>query len=399
LQKNAEFCYFRGAFKSFLFPHAALSKSAYITPLTTLMGENMINRLVRMAVLAGVYILAFLSWGEAAATKIKMGIIGNSVTMPEKQNPWPKFLQPMLADKYEIHNKAVIGRTVIAVGWKGDQNKWPYVTTEAWKELFELKPHVIPIMLGNNDSKPIHWEESEGKDRFKSDYLNMIDTLLTIKAEPFSGDIQITPKIILLFPTHIPESNRAKNGCWNKYPHLICDSIITGNIIPIIREIAEERNLDTINTNNVFKEEPEMFRDGLHLTDKGSEKMAEFLLPFFEAIEKEDFVGCMDTTYMEYSGKATTNDPGKCVTKKPAALFSKAEPGLVIRQTPAGITVYSEQRAEIRLFDLKGNILRQNLPTSGGTSTLGTEKLPLGVYMLRIASERDILMKLVLTGD
>jgi hypothetical protein len=87
------------------------------------------------------------------------------------------------------------------------------------------------------------------------------------------------------------------------------------------------------------------------------------------------------------------------VTKKPAALFSKAEPGLVIRQTPAGITVHFEQRVEIRLFDLKGNILRQGLPASGGISTLSTAGLPAGVYMLRIASERDILMKMVLTGD
>jgi lysophospholipase L1-like esterase len=352
----------------------------------------MIKKLKKTFVFVTVYSLLFLSWGGGAADKIKMAIIGDSMTMPRKPAAWPKVLQEILGDKYDIHNQAVNGRTAIAVG------KYPYVATNEWKEIFEIKPHIIPIMLGTNDTKDGHWIKDKGKERFKSDYLNMVDTLMnTIKAEPFSGDIPITPKIVLLYPPTV------QGGvCWKG--RFICDTITKKYTIPIMREIAEERGLDTVNlndtnTNNLFEGRDDVYSGGLHFNEKGHREMAEFLAPYFQEIKMEDFVGCKDTNYEEYSAKATTPDPSKCVTKKNSSLLRKALSGMDIRQTPDGITVVSGEQAKIGITDLKGRILRQGVPGIGGGSYLSTAGLPAEVYVLRISIEGELLTQPVIIGD
>jgi len=185
---------------------------------------------------------------------LRVACIGNSITdghgidMAE-QHGYPAQLQRLLGNGYHVKNFGVSARTMLN---KGDH---PYMNELAWRDAQGFCPDIAIIKLGTNDSKPENWQYGN---EFEKDLLQMVATLKALPSKP---------KIYLCTP--IP----AFKPSWN-----ISDSVITGNIIPIIAKVAKKEKLTVIDLHSQFKDDGQtMQRDGIHPTEKGAGRMAEII--------------------------------------------------------------------------------------------------------------------------
>ena len=202
---------------------------------------------------------------------IRVACIGNSITdgfgidMATAYG-YPAQLQKMLGKGYWVKNFGVSARTMLN---KGD---YPYMNEMAWKDALAFKPDIVVIKLGTNDSKPENWQYGS---EFKQDLQQMITTLRPDLAQPAkkkgkkktAAQKPLGPQIYLCTP--IP----AFKSTWN-----INDGVITNNIIPIQREVAQQYGLQVIDLHTLFANDGDkMLSDGIHPDGKGAQRMAEII--------------------------------------------------------------------------------------------------------------------------
>ena len=190
------------------------------------------------------------------AKAVKVACVGNSITdgfgiNMADVNGYPPQMQRLLGADYQVKNFGVSGRTLLNHG------NQPYMKEKAWQEAKEFAPDVVVVKLGTNDSKSINWGPYSGE--FVRDYQQMIDEL---KALPSN------PRIILCTPIRCLKTEQSEK--W-----LISDSVITNEVIPAIRKVAEKNKLTLLDLNPVVAmDSKEMQRDGVHPTAKGAAKIA-----------------------------------------------------------------------------------------------------------------------------
>jgi lysophospholipase L1-like esterase len=183
----------------------------------------------------------------------RVACIGNSITDGHgidmaPQRGYPAQLQVLLGSDYWVRNLGVSARTMLN---KGDH---PYMQEQAWHDAVALRPDVVVIKLGTNDSKTENWKHH---DEFEKDLQQMIDELRRSS----------NPQIFLCTP--IP----AVKDTWD-----ISDSIITNAIIPIINKVAKKNKLNVIDLHSLFISNKEsMMSDGIHPTEKGCQQIAEIV--------------------------------------------------------------------------------------------------------------------------
>ena len=202
------------------------------------------------------HILSFLLFTfivfSVKADNIKIACVGNSITEGfglenPSQESYPAVLQSLLGDDYEVGNFGLSARTLLM---KGDL---PYMKEQRFKDALEFLPDIVTIKLGTNDSKPHNWLH---KDDFKHDLNTLLDSFSALSS---------SPKIYLCLP--IP----SENNIWG-----INDSIIHNCIIPIIKEVAVERNISMIDLNTAMKPYyPNEYQDGVHPNKYGARIIAE----------------------------------------------------------------------------------------------------------------------------
>ncbi|HAO99997.1 MAG TPA: hypothetical protein DCQ83_08150 [Fibrobacteres bacterium] len=106
--------------------------------------------------------------------------------------------------------------------------------------VFNLKPHVITIMLGTNDSRPKSWNTA----RYVNDYKALIDT--------FSNNISPKPQIYLVKPIGAWKVN----GHWgfgnpsSDTSNGINGDIIRDSVVPAIQQVALAKGLPVIDLYN-----------------------------------------------------------------------------------------------------------------------------------------------------
>lgn len=192
--------------------------------------------------------------------QIKVACIGNSITAGSgiknrDRDSYPSVLGQMLGKEYLVRNYGISGRIVIN---KGDN---PYIKEKAYKDALKFLPDIVIIKLGTNDSKPQNWKYKED---FKSDMETIIRDFQTLQSKP---------KIYLCTPA------KAYGVQWG-----INDSIITIDIIPIIRQIAKEKNLPVIDIHTATENMRNLFPDKIHPNPEGAIVLAETV---YESIKKE----------------------------------------------------------------------------------------------------------------
>ena len=200
----------------------------------------------------------------------RVACIGNSITDGHgidiaSQHAYPAQLQRLLGSDYQVKNFGVSARTLLN---KGDH---PYMQELAWRDALAFRPDIVVIKLGTNDSKDDNWKHGS---EFESDLQQMIDQLcplvpvLNKKGKPTKKMTRAaSPKIYLCTPI------RALKPSWT-----INESVIQGEIIPIINKVAQRNQLQVIDLHTLFDANDEtMMTDGIHPTEKGASRIAEIV--------------------------------------------------------------------------------------------------------------------------
>jgi len=197
---------------------------------------------------------------EKYKEKIKIACVGDSITAGAGSKvPWPKLLQQMLGDKWEVKNYGISARTLLK---KGDH---PYDKERMYGDAQHLKADVVVIMLGTNDTKPQNWKF---KDEFVPDYKDMIATFN--KNEP-------KPRIFACYPPLVPGTgNFGINEAGVKEQ------------IPMIDAIAKETGSGVIDIHGAFAGKDAMFPDKVHPNTEGATELAKAV---YKKLTGKEFTG------------------------------------------------------------------------------------------------------------
>lgn len=170
---------------------------------------------------------------------LRVACIGDSITFaaasgPRDETSYPAQLQVLLGSGYEVRNFGVSGATMLRASER------PYWNQKQYAEAKEFLPDIIVIKLGTNDSKPQHWNA----EAYARDYRDMVDELAALPSKP---------KIILCRPVPAFSEN-----------FKIRNTVIVGEIIPIVDEIAVEKRLPVVDAYNALLNYGVDFPDGIH---------------------------------------------------------------------------------------------------------------------------------------
>ena len=179
-----------------------------------------------------------------AQKKIKIACVGNSITYghgisDREHDTYPAVLGRLLGDKYEVGNFGISGRTLMN---KGDS---PYMNEQIY-----------------NDSKPKNWKYNE---TFKDDLRTLVKSFQSLPS---------SPKVYLCLP--IPATAPA----WN-----ISDSVIVNGVIPYIKEVADEMNLEVLDLYTAFTPYVHLLPDSVHPNEDGAAVIAYLLSEFLRKQE------------------------------------------------------------------------------------------------------------------
>ncbi|MFI1744055.1 GDSL-type esterase/lipase family protein [Thalassobellus sediminis] len=195
------------------------------------------------------FILLFLITTTSLFAQIKVSCVGNSITEGWNGNPsYVPILQKLLGSDYIVENNGKSGATILKKGNK------PYNQQHAFTKAINSNADIITILLGTNDTKSKNWDNYSSQ--FKSDYMSLIDTLLSKNKNA---------KIYLVIPVPVCKENY---GIRNHILNLE---------IPIIKEIAKEKRLSIIDANTPLLASCHYFNDGVHPNIEGANAIAMLL--------------------------------------------------------------------------------------------------------------------------
>ncbi len=284
---------------------------------------------------------ALMTTMTRAQTPIHVACIGNSITQAsDALGPYPKRLGKLLGSGYLVENEGISGTTLLK---KGDV---PYWTQGRLKQALAFNPKIVTIKLGTNDTKPQNWKY---KSEFEADLNALIDTLGTLASKPV---------IWLCLPVPAWPINGVNN-------YDINGTIVENEVIPIIKKVAADRKLKTIDLHTPMLGMKSHFSDGVHPDSVGQDSLAHLI-------------------YRALTEPAT----GLQAPENPAAAAAGPGwmPGLELRgrilrvNAPAGIS------ARLSLFDAGGRTLLTWTLPRGGEARFSLTALPAGPCLLTAES-------------
>jgi lysophospholipase L1-like esterase len=212
---------------------------------------------MRTTVLA---VVVSLVCGLAATVQARLvACVGDSITygsgIADRANDsYPAQLQRLLRQydpSWEVQNFGVSGATLLS---KGDL---PYVRQGAFGNAQACNPDIVIIKLGTNDSKPQNWQY---KGDFIADYESMIEVFRSLPSRPQVWICKPVPAFYLNYSIR-PE-------------------VIRDEILPLIDQIAREKNMPVIDLYTALADHGSLFPDGIHPNAEGAGLMAQTIAPF-----------------------------------------------------------------------------------------------------------------------
>ena len=182
--------------------------------------------------------------------KVRVACVGDSITFGYglkdfMHDSYPAVLGRMLGNGYDVRNYGVSARTMMK---KGDR---PYVNETAYKSAVGFNPDIVVLMLGTNDSKTMNW-------KYKEDFCNDAKDIIESFYRP-----GYKPQVYVCLP---PPSDRKD---WT-----ISDKVISEEIIPMLRSVAEETGAGIIDLYSPFVKSRHLLQDGVHPDKDGAAIMA-----------------------------------------------------------------------------------------------------------------------------
>jgi lysophospholipase L1-like esterase len=173
---------------------------------------------------------------------VRVACAGDSIT---EGTEYPHDLALLLGANYSVGNFGVGGSTVSL------QSDKPYMNQTKFQSLKDFSPNIVVIMLGTNDAYP---SRQQSLDSFKSDYGKLIASFQTLSTKP---------KIYILLPPPIFNDSLGPNN-----------AILAQNVIPLIRQVANETGLPLVDTNTPLLGRVNDFWDGVHPNNEGAKILA-----------------------------------------------------------------------------------------------------------------------------
>ena len=205
-------------------------------------------------ILLAATILLFAVWRlharepAVSAQAIRVACVGDSITFGARISNreakcYPAQLGVMLGTNYAVRNLGVNGATLLKHG------DIPYWKTSAFKAAQDFKPEIAVINLGANDAAIYNWIY---KYEFVTDYVELIRTFQS------NG----CTSVWICYP---PPNYRPQEGA---------DPVIRHEMIPMIKEIAQQTGAKIIDLYRPLSGRPELFPDGVHPNAEGAGLMA-----------------------------------------------------------------------------------------------------------------------------
>jgi acyl-CoA thioesterase I len=199
---------------------------------------------------------------ESRSLPVRLACVGDSITYGygltnRAHNSYPADLGRWLGAGWDVRNFGVNATTLLK---KGDL---PYFKQKAHAEALEFKPDIVVIMLGTNDSK--HREDGSleaahaiNNWQYRSDYVPDYEALI---AEFRQANPAV--KVYVCLPTP------CFPGRWG-----INNKTIHDEIIPMIRQVAEETHATIIDLYTALLGKGDLFPDTVHPNKAGARLMA-----------------------------------------------------------------------------------------------------------------------------
>jgi acyl-CoA thioesterase-1 len=200
--------------------------------------------------------------------QIKVACVGDSITYGFGISNWPvnnypKKLQRLLGDNYNVANFGVSGRCV------GRKTFFPYLKTKNYLHSLEYNADILVFMLGSNDSKPFNWK---GKEKFKEEYLSLLETYVK------EGKTKVY--LCTISKAYYPEGRNTKMTSYFIQPEKIEE------IVDIIREMAIEKDYILIDIHKLTSENHNWFcSDNVHLNKEGAKAIAEKVYEYIKKVK------------------------------------------------------------------------------------------------------------------
>jgi lysophospholipase L1-like esterase len=275
--------------------------------------------------------------------QVKVACIGNSITegyglSNASTQSYPSRLQALLGTGYKVQNDGASGRTMLKNDAKNSYWKFGKLG-----QALAFKPDIVAIELGTNDANNFAGSWSTTGVEFKRDYLAMIDTLRTL---------QVKPRIFVVQPLPIRGNNDA--------------TLVKANAL--IKEVAAERGVTVVDCYAPFKNQTQLYADGLHPNAAGADTMAHIVY------------------------RAIMRPPVTVLDRRPPA----SHPSLIPDFAGSGFSRITDAlagggRFRIRIFDVRGSLristevggkspgleaIHSHLKSYSGLHWISMEKLP-----------------------
>ena len=212
---------------------------------------------------------------------IKVACIGDSITYgwgfsDRGTDSPPAQLQRLLGSGYTVNNYGVSGATLMKSGDK------PYWDLSVYTDSTNWLPNIVIIMLGTNDSKSSNWAK---KANFVTDSLAMINHYKDLSSNPVVY-LATCPKVY---------------GSGN---YGITDPIVTGEIVPLQKQVASQTDTPLIDMNAATSNMSENFPDKVHPNVAGAAVIAQV---WYTAITSSSPAPTPPRTMGDVSGDGTIN--------------------------------------------------------------------------------------------
>lgn len=204
-----------------------------------------------LAAVPTVALALWLAMGlPVSAQVIKVACVGDSITEGAGlgTNTYPAVLGRLLGTNYQTFNFGVGGTTLLR---KGDYPCW---STAAFQNATNSAPDIVIIELGGNDAKPQNWQYQT---QFAGDLGDMIDLFANLSSHPRVFVCQCTPAYGLAAG--------------------ISPDVIKNEVIPLIKQVAKQKGVMTVNLHTALSGRPELFADLLHPNAAGAAILAKTL--------------------------------------------------------------------------------------------------------------------------
>jgi len=209
--------------------------------------------------LVGGLVLVLAAGTAAAGPRMPTHVacVGDSITAgtgaSSSSTNYPGDLQGLFGSSVQVRNFGHSGATMLSTG------NTPYVKQSEYTSATSFVSGAgsnavvdVIIMLGTNDSKPVNWNASGGgteATQFMTDCGKLVDHFASLATHPV---------VYLALPPAAFTNSYTIDG-----------TVIKDQIIPILKQVAMQKGLPTIDVQTPTASVPKDFGDGVHPNDTG----------------------------------------------------------------------------------------------------------------------------------